>query len=532
MDTLTALGSQFGELAWYFKFLILSLPLVLIGFMTKDYWYSEFSYWKMKTIQRLPYFGTISKLSRSKLSVDTSTDKLWTSAETEILRPYYSYYHTALSDPEIYDKSVDYLEKVNESGSRPMPSWLLLLTVGLVLIEAVGFGFAIAPYAAINVTASQVTLLAAVGAILLAIVSCGLAHLAGEESAYNNKIKIIRSGWEKDSAKDRGPLSNRKTLAIVNTYQDNDEPETRYWKMISRRIKIKGGEVAQRYVWHIVLVGVVIGLGAMAFYLRYSALNSNLTDIAQSAGLSSASTTSSGGGIFDMTPGAESVSNQAANQSAEEQISALKQAFYTTFVIFSLVYICVQVIMYAMTAKYTLVGEHSRNAWKYTHKFSSASDLNHFLERIRVRIDGDAENALMALRRKLIGKAHEEIEQEAMQSSTCGKKTFSAFCEMASTKSAETGQRKKPVVPTVPATARSINKPIELVAVDNTDKHDSLLKEIADQENLVSLTDEELQFTLEDLQSERSAPWLTFEQLKSIRGRQLAKQKRKAGQQA
>lgn len=525
METLDTFTSQFAQLAWYLKFLILSLPLLLIGWMTKDYWYADFSYWKMKTIQRIPYFGTISKLSRSRLSVDTSSDKLWTSAEIETLRPYYSYYHTALSDPEIYDKSVDYLEKVNESGSRPMPSWLLLLTVGLVLIEAVGFGFAIAPYAAINVTASQVTLLAAVGALLLAIVSCGLAHLAGEESAYNNKIKIIRSGWEKDNAKDRGPLSNRKTLAIVNTYQDNDEPETRYWKMISRRIKIKGGEVAQRYVWHVVLVSVVIGLGAMAFYLRYSALNSNLTDIAQSAGLSAS--TQQSGGLFDMTTGAETASNQAADKSAEEQISALKQAFYTTFIIFSLVYICVQVIMYALTAKYTLVGEHSRNAWKYTHKFTSASDLNHFLERVRVRIDGDAENALMILRRKLAGKAHEEIEQEAMESSTCGKKTFAAFCEMEATKSAEGGQRRKPVAAPV---ERPINKPVELVAVNNTDSQADVLKEITEQENLASLSEDELQFALEDIQSERSAPWLTLEQLKSIQARQLAKLKRKAGQ--
>ena len=526
------------------KMLAIVLPVLgLLAIMTRESWLGEVKYMWMKFKHHLPVIGTISKLARQPIAVDPGTKALWTSPETQLTTEYHTFYKNHEDDPDLYYKATDYLEKVNESGSKPMPMWLLLLTVGLVFIEAIGFGFALAPYAVVNVIASQVALVATVGAILMAVVSCGLAHLAGEESAYNGKMKTLRTLWEKDNTSNKGSLVQSKPIALVNTYDDDNVPDESYWKQICRRIEIKGGEALPKFGWHIALLLIVIAFGALAFYLRYSALNANMTEIAQSAGINTGS--SSTAGLFDATPGASAAANAEASQGAEEQISAMKQAFYTTFIIFSIVYVCVQAIMYALTAKYTMVGQYSHKAWKYTHRFASADQLDRELDRIRTRINGDAEKALNKLRNRLRGKAHTKLEQDAMESAACSRKTFLTFCEhkaeldhrdhlnkanrRADKLQVERQQKaNRSAAVAAPLSVVASNTPEVEIEDDVSSEADKqlVLKEIMNTQQLADLTPNELEDSVEDLQEEFEAPWLTLEDLERLQSKQVSRRKR------
>lgn len=538
---------------WVKALVVLSL-IGFLAWMTRESWLGELKYQWMKFKHHLPVIGSIAKLAKLPLAVDKSSAQLWTSPEKELADQYHTFYRVHESDPGIFNKAIDYLEKVNESGKSPMPVWLLLLTVGLVIIEAIAFGFAIAPYAAVNLSASQVTVVATVGAILLAVLSCGLAHFAGEESAYNRKMKTVRTLWENDRTEKKGNLVQKKTVALTNTYDDNNEPEEAFWRQICRRIVIEGGEALPQYKAHIALVLVVILLGGLAFFLRYSALNANLVEIAQSAGVNTGGSGTSG--MFEATPGAGAALSDTEKQGAEDQISALKQAFYTTFIIFSIVYVGVQAIMYWLTSKYTMVGEHSRKAWKYTHRFSSAQQLTRKLELIRVRINGDAEKALNKLRSRMRGKAHTELEQQAMESDACGAKTFLSYCDLQADIAHETemknadremerrrkeqeekqarasGFQSSPAAAPAASPVGQIATPAPVVpaapasTAEPVNAQDQVLKEILKTQKLEDLSPQELEASLEDLRDEFSADWLTLEQLETIQARQIAKRKR------
>lgn len=148
------------------------------------------------------------------------------------------------SDKELYLKSKNYLEKVEEYKRKPMPLLVLLLLIFIVVIEAMGFAYVFSDYIIHDASSSDLRVAGVLGAILLASILVPLTHITGEQIYYNKKIDTLESYTDgnadfkydeiphlsvKKSFDDDGVNSRAKYIA------SRIEPEIRKGKLVRKR---------------------------------------------------------------------------------------------------------------------------------------------------------------------------------------------------------------------------------------------------------------------------------------------------------
>lgn len=156
---------------------------------------------------------------------------------------FYKYKKIIHSDKEIYLKSKNYLEKVEEYKRKPMPLLVLMLLIFIVVIEAMGFAYVFSDYIIHDASNSDLRIAGVLGAILLASILVPLTHITGEQIYYNKKIDTLESYAEGNAnfKYDEIPhLSIKKTLE-----DDNVKSRAKY---IAARIEpeIRKGRFVQK----------------------------------------------------------------------------------------------------------------------------------------------------------------------------------------------------------------------------------------------------------------------------------------------
>lgn len=130
---------------------------LLAVILIKVYW-EQVSYFAMRVWHGFPLIGTVARLSRDGMIIDS---KQWLQNETALCNNYYDYYD-AIGDKnaDYYNKSEAYLDVIGEGGRRERPTWVLILIFLLIMFEAVGFAYVLAPFINQNASSNDQTYLA------------------------------------------------------------------------------------------------------------------------------------------------------------------------------------------------------------------------------------------------------------------------------------------------------------------------------------------------------------------------------------
>ncbi|WP_419570887.1 hypothetical protein [Rheinheimera sp.] len=402
------------------------LVSAFVGFMLLvlaiKVWWQEVRYLFMRTGWSLPLAGRLSRAAGKdhKLGNDG-----WYPIEKQVCHDFYVHYKDFNQSPDYYEKCADYLNKVEESGRKKKGPFLWLLIIGLILLEAVGFAYVLAPFMAKNASSNEQTMLAWFVAFLLSIAAVLLTELTGKEWHKNSLINKIRGWWEIEGKQSN--LMPEKDISIEKTYQDNQSPK--YLQVLNRLSA--NALVTPSYKTTVITLLYICFLAVGAYLVRSYTLDADNTEMVnqgmvfeQAAGTdpfalleqSSAETSTTDDAIALPAELAE-VNATADQKAANEATQARTSASKVTFVILSVIFVMIQVVGIYFGFAFSFAGKESEKAFNYTKDFNSAEELNEWLQLKKDLIAAQAEAYLQRLREKMSRRAViSSNDREALQS--------------------------------------------------------------------------------------------------------------------
>jgi hypothetical protein len=415
--TLNDLVALMRAHVWLTTFIIGSL----LGLAVIALLWERVCYFAMRVWHGLPVIGTVARLAATPGYMKDG----WPSVESDICGDYKTYYDEYDLDSSMYRKSKDYLAKVGEAGRRPMPAWVLILAAVLLAVEAVGFGFVIGPWVNNTASANQVAMLAWGVAFLLALLSAGFAHFAGHDLHYNSLVKKAHSWWSRDGKNPDRPssLKQLQSLDLDDSYADNDKPD--YQQILARIHADHDVRTKQKMIVGFFVVIVVLAVAA--FVIRAKTLESIETDMVSQLSSESASAPASAS-PFDLPEESAAINEQAADQTIQDKMDAIRSASLVTYIVLSVIYVAIQCLMLWLSTIFGLCGVHSKAAWKNTYRFNSAEQFERWHENKRTMIAGHADHKLRLLQQKRSSK-HTAIaeEQDSLATERVGSRNFLSF---------------------------------------------------------------------------------------------------------
>lgn len=375
---------------------------LLVGAVFVWKYWEEVSYFLIRVWHSFPMVGTVARLSRKPSSVDSDG---WINHEVTLAGVYYREYKKYMKGPEAYNASLDYLSKAGEAGRSPRPAWVLLLVVGLVLIEAMGFAYVLAGWMNMDASTNDRHLLTAGTAILLAVASAIFAEAAGHTVHHNSLIARARHWWQSEEPSKRSrSLKASKAINLEDSFADSDRPD--YQQLLARMDDVNSN-VTRKFLW-LVICGVFVACMAIgAFVVRSATLDSIETEMVNGMRAEAAAQNdTSFGSPFDLPEESQAINDEAEDATIEDRMAAIRQASLTTYVMLSVIYIAIQGISIWLASKYHFTGIHSRTAWRLTHKYATAEEMMDAMDQHRIAVASHADDKLRRLQTKLSSRDH------------------------------------------------------------------------------------------------------------------------------
>ena len=211
LDIIKEFFTAFPALAWSIVSVMLAL-VVIVALWEKIKW------WWLNTWMSFPVIGRISTLSKD-INRDTM-DKAWFNAEKALCRDYKKFIR--IKDEHDFNEKIEYLTKAGDNGRKPMPSWIWLLTAGMVFIEAMGFSYVLAGYT-LPGASENIQQTGAYGiAFLISVILVAFTHFAGHELHQSGAIKSARREWVEDGR--HGKLSTGNMPLGKSQIIDDGQP--------------------------------------------------------------------------------------------------------------------------------------------------------------------------------------------------------------------------------------------------------------------------------------------------------------------
>jgi len=478
--------------------IVLSTMLLIIAIVK---WWDKVKYFFMNMSYGFPVFG---KIARSGKDSQVRSDGDWFYSEKMLCEDFYSYYVKHNKNAKFYEKCRDYLSKCQELGRRKKGLLLNLLLVFLILFEAVGFAYVLAPFMVQNVSANDASMLAWFTAFLLSIAAVFLTDNMGKEIHHNSLIKKIRLGFENDRNNPQSLEADNK-VKLETTYLDDDRKS--YIQMLNR--VPHNATVTPTHPWTIITVIYIFIIAIGAFMVRTYTLDSIETESVNNAvsPFVTSGSFSSSASPFELPVEAEAA-NQLSNQKAEnEKNSAVHMASLTTFIILSVIFVAIQVLGIMFGFLYSLSGVESATAWKYTKNFNNAEEFNNYYERHRDQVARDAQAKLSALQERLASRITISGNEREAMIKGFGHKSFDNFLKTKKYNEEQT-QISLPQKEVSDSSVNLTGKNVHVIEDKALEKGNvSVLNELGDISNLddqdLVMLAEELNIDLELLQRKR-----------------------------
>ncbi|WP_313740918.1 hypothetical protein [Pseudomonas sp.] len=414
------------------------LPIVLLTFLAIPiiiHWY-EVRYALMKARINTPWVGYLAHWVKNPGSKEQPTPKNpdavgFYESENQLNLKYETYYRDHQPSEAHFKRCQDYLGKIGEDNRKEKGFAMWAIIIVLMLIEATAFGYALAPFA-LTLATPDTAVAGAFGiGLVISIIGVFLSEFAGRQLYLNNIVSKIMGYEELRHAGADGDMISRDIVTIDNTYIDDERPE--YQRMLNRvKVPQDGAMPAKRY-------GIVIGyavfiviLAVAAFWVRTETLNAqeaeliaNPPAVSQGADDFPASSEED----FPLPSEMQSIANDTAGKSAQDQIDALHRASLVTFAVLSALFIFIQFTSTFLAYTYGFAGTYSRKAWELVHKFSSASEFTRYHQAKARSVANDAQSALGKLQALQLARFRVKGgDREALRTDNV-RRTFSRFIE-------------------------------------------------------------------------------------------------------
>jgi hypothetical protein len=387
---------------------LLSLMVLTVVVMK---WWEKVRYFMLNLRYGFPWVGRVASAARKPQSPDVSYRGItWYASERMVCADYHPYYRNLddRCDPVFFERCEDYLSKTGQLGRKEKGVLLWLATFALVIFEAVGFAYVLAPFMARNVSANTAGMLAWMIAFMLSIILVPLTDKMGQQLHKNTLLKKIRV-WHADARKNgtAEKLEPNTRIKIDTTHEDDDKPN--YIKILNRI----DAEARPTPGWKIsfITILVIAAIAIGAYVIRSHTLDGLETEQVNASPFAAMTAGSASATPFDL-PGAAKVDNAKADErAASERVEAQIVAYKTTFVILSVIFVGVQVFGILFGFFYSLAGEESAKAARYIRGFNNSREFSNHYQALRDKVARDAQSRLATLQ-ALVEERHDTSGSE------------------------------------------------------------------------------------------------------------------------
>jgi hypothetical protein len=353
METVKEFFSASPALAW-------SIVSIMTAMVSMVALWDKLKWWWLNTWASFPMIGRIASLSKD-LNRDT-TDKAWFKAEKALCRDYKKFIR--IQDEHDFNEKIEYLNKAGDNGRKPTPTWIWLLTVAMVFVEAMGFSYVLAGYTLPGASENMQQTGAYGIAFLISIILVALTHFAGHELHQSSHIKNARREWAEDGRTHKFTTGN---LPLAKP-QSADDGQPAYTQLANRVGTHESYKIAGLTVVFVIVVAV------FATYVRGQVLEKTLHEevVGKSTQMSIAITANSDGlNMAVKTPGnpalpdADVAQNQAAKDKAVmDEINIDRHGGWGTFIVLAFVFVFLQILGVIFGYRWGFAGQNSAAAYR------------------------------------------------------------------------------------------------------------------------------------------------------------------------
>lgn len=403
--------TEFVGWALTHKVLVSSLLTLMVLTVVAMKWWDHVRYFVLNTRYGLPLVGRVASAARKPQSPDVSYRGVtWFASERMVCADFHPHYRDMddRCDPVFFERCEDYLNKTNQLGRKEKGLLLWLATFALVIFEAVGFAYVLAPFMARNVSANTAGMLAWMIAFMLSIILVPLTDKMGQQLHKNTLLSKIRV-WHADARKSgqAKKLEPDTRIKIDTTHRDDDEPN--YIKILNR-VDCKARPTPE---WKISFITVVLitAIAVGAYIIRSHTLDGLETEQVNASPFAVLTADAAQAVPFDLPGAAQADNDQADKRAANEQLASKIVAYKTTFVILSVIFVGVQVFGVLLGFFYSLAGKESAKAARYIRGFNHAREFANHYQALRDRVARDAQAHLSTLQ-ALVEERHDTSGSE------------------------------------------------------------------------------------------------------------------------
>ncbi|WP_049621349.1 hypothetical protein [Frateuria defendens] len=407
---------NFSELLdwfWLYRHVIGPVLALMVLLILVKLWWNQVKYFALNVRYGFPGLGRVARASRKPQSPDVSYRGVtWYTSERSLCAEYHPYYNNFADkcDPDFFEKCEDYLNKTGQLGRKEKGLLLWLATFALVIFEAVGFAYVLAPFMARNVSPNAASMLAWMIAFMLSIILVPLTDKMGQQLHKNSLLSKIRL-WHADARKSgkAKKLEPDSRIKIDTTHGDDEEPN--YIKILNR----VDCDARPTPGWKISAITVLLiaFIAVGAYIIRSNTISGLETEEVNASPFATAVNADAGSSAspFDLPQAAKNDNAGADKKAANEEAHAKLVAYKTTFVILSVIFIGVQVFGVLMGYFYSLAGKESAKASRYIQGFNNAREFVHHYRQLRDRVARDAQAKLASLQ-QLVEERHDTSGSE------------------------------------------------------------------------------------------------------------------------
>lgn len=370
IETIKQFFAASPMLAW-------SIVSVMIAMAVMVLLWDKLKWWWLNTWVSFPLIGRIATLSKD-LNRDT-TDNAWFKAEKALCRDYKKFIR--IQDEHDFNEKIEYLTKAGDNGRKPTPTWIWVLTVAMVFVEAMGFSYVLAGYTLPGASENMQQTGAYGIAFLISIILVALTHFAGHELYQSTQIKNARREWAEDGRKNKFTTG---TLPLAKP-QSTDAGQPAYTQLANR----VGTHESYKIAWLTVVFVVVVAV--FATYVRGQVLEKTLHEevVGKSAQMNTANNANSDGlNMADAgkpaLPDADVAQNQEAKDKAVMDETVIdRHGGWGTFIVLAFVFVFLQILGVIFGYRWGFAGQNSAAAYRAigSGRYSTYSDVReHYKE--------------------------------------------------------------------------------------------------------------------------------------------------------
>ena len=372
-----------------------SIVSVLLAVVVIVSLWEQVKWWWFNTWVSFPLIGRIAVLSRD--FGEDARNPGWFNGERTLCLGYKKF--VRLQNEHDFNERITYLTKAGDNGRKSTPPWIWILTISMVVVEALGFSYVLAGYTLPGASENLQETGALGIAFLISAILVAFTHFAGHELYVSERIKNARREWVEDK---REQKLFTGTIPLARA-QSGDDHMPSYTQLCNRV-----GAHASYKIFILATVFVLLVAG-LATYVRGQVLERELDARVTLSSNQNDNAAHASSNSLDMSaanvrlPDADSSSNNAADKKAvNEETNIDRHGGWATFIVLAFVFVFLQILGVIFGYRWGFAGQNSADAFRDigAGRYSSYSAVReHYRE-----IADTAQAKLTILQQKIMAK--------------------------------------------------------------------------------------------------------------------------------